>query len=592
MLRSIVVPAIGLFLVGAACSDDKPAVGLDDVEVASVRVLPDSPTVEVGTTRQLTALVRAADGTILDVRVDWSSLAESVAEVSAVGQLTGRTPGQATIVAQAVGRQGTSRVTVAPASGQRGLLPRSLTYLGGSGREQVRDVAVDAAGNVYVAGFTTSADFPTTPGAVQRNHNPGTPLTSAIATSDAFVMKYDPSGNLIWSTFVGGPNYDAAAALEVGPGGDVFIAGYAGPGFPVTNGAFQTAFQGGQEADFYGPQDGFVCRLRADGAAIVFCSYFGTPDRLGVRDVDVDANGNVYLASSYLAGTYPGSVGAAFINHPLGEQDAVLAKVSPDGSSVLWAVYVGGSGRDLGSNSVRLDAAGDPYLLFTTASPDAQVTAGAFDQSYNGRQDLFLAKFSAGTGALRWGTYLGGAGDEWTETHGLALDAAGNAYVGVPTTSANFPTTAGAYQSKLLGGGDVGVAKLSADGGRLLAGTLIGGSGADEGEGIAVDGDGAVFLSGTTGSSDFPTTAGAHQRTLGGGRDAVVVLLAPEFRSLQYSSYAGGSGEEIGRAVSTSANLNYIYGGQTVSRDLPVAAAVQVGYRGGETDGFFGRLLR
>ncbi|MDX2198256.1 MAG: SBBP repeat-containing protein [Phycisphaerae bacterium] len=138
----------------------------------------------------------------------------------------------------------------------------SAHILGGMIADQLRDIAIDAEGNIYVAGGASSSDFPVTPGAYQTTHF-DTPSNPAITPYDVVVAKFAPSGQLIWSTFIGGPNYDRAYAIEIAPDGTIFVAGRAGAGFPVTAGAFQTQLLGGQEAAVYVPQDGFVCRLSA-----------------------------------------------------------------------------------------------------------------------------------------------------------------------------------------------------------------------------------------------------------------------------------------------------------------------------------------
>src|SRR5688572_23113435 len=120
------------------------------------------------------------------------------------------------------------------------------SYLGGGQYEVVRDIATDAAGNAYLTGGTESSNFPTTPGALQRVANPGSPENNTLDRLDAFIVKMDPNGNIVWSTLLGGPNYDRAYGIVVDAQGFVYVAGRAGRGFPVTPGAFQTTFQGGQ----------------------------------------------------------------------------------------------------------------------------------------------------------------------------------------------------------------------------------------------------------------------------------------------------------------------------------------------------------
>jgi hypothetical protein len=134
----------------------------------------------------------------------------------------------------------------------------------------------------------------------------------------------------------------------------------------VTAGAFQTTFMGAGWSFLpspYGNQDGFVAKLSSDGSRLLWASYFGTTDDRIIRDLDVDGNGDIYIASARNTGSYPASVAGAFINSPIGGiTDAVFAKIKGDGSRVLWAKYLGGTGGESGTNSVRVDAQGNPAL--------------------------------------------------------------------------------------------------------------------------------------------------------------------------------------------------------------------------------------
>jgi hypothetical protein len=465
------------------------------------------------------------------------------------------------------------------------------TYLGGSNFEHIRDVTTDSQGKVYVTGGTTSPDFPVTAGAFQTTHNPGTPDSPSIDHFDVFVTKLDASGRIIWSTFLGGPNYDRAYAIKVDNQGYVYVAGRAGRGFPVTAGAFQTSFQGGQSAAFYGPQDGFIAKLAPDGSRLIWASYFGTSDPSIIRDIALDQNGDVYLASGWAAGAYEPTVAAAFNNSPRGGADGVFAKIKGDGSRVLWATYLGGSDWESDQNSVRLDAAGNPYVLLTTRSTDIITTPGAYDRSFAGVEDLYVAKLAPSTGNLVWATYLGGPEDESTETHEFAVDPQGNVYVAAPTSSLTLPTTTGAFQRSYGGGGnDIYLAKISPDGSTLLAGTYIGGTGNDRAEGVAVDALGQVYFTGTTTSPNFPVTSDAFQSSLAGPRDAIAVMVSADFSQLLYSSYIGGSGEEYGRAACVDLAGNFYFGAETPSSNWPVLNAMQSVFGGGPADSTLSRL--
>ena len=185
------------------------------------------------------------------------------------------------------------------------------TFLGGSGQDQIRDVATDSQGNIYVVGGTASPDFPTTSGAYQRIHNPGNPDMRGTVRYDVFVTKLDPTGRVLWSTLVGGRNYDRAYAVAADSQGFVYVAGRAGRGFPVTPGAFQTVFMGTVRANPvpYGEQDGFILKLKPDGSELVWASYFGADDTVIVRDMSIDREGNAYLASGYGSGLAPRKLG-------------------------------------------------------------------------------------------------------------------------------------------------------------------------------------------------------------------------------------------------------------------------------------------
>lgn len=467
------------------------------------------------------------------------------------------------------------------------------TYLGGSDFEQARDVAIDDRGYVYATGGTRSRDFLAT----YTFKTPGEKEAPAVHDLDVFVTKFDPAGAVVWSTVVGGPNYDRAYAIEVDSQGFVYVGGRGGNGFPVTKGAFQKAFAGGGEAGFYSNQDGFVFKLKPDGSDLVWASYFGGTDQGIVRDVDIDASGNVYVGAGFHpGGSYPTSVRGAFQKgfrpDPLGGNDTVVAKIEADGTEVLWATYLGGSSDDSPAPSVRVDASRYVYVAGTTHSPDFSMTQGAYDTSYNGEVDGYVAKLSPDGENLVFATYFGGSrNDSPGGTHGLTLDSEGNPYVAGDTTSTDMPTTPGAFQTAYHGGStgkwqqdrDFFVMKLSADGSRLVGSTYVGGSSGDgPPEGVVVDRFGNVYFTGGSYSSDFPTTLGAFQKTnvaAAGKPNGVLVKLSADFSTLRYSTYFGGTGGGSLRAVAINANGDIAAGG-LVEENWPLRNAHQSKYAG------------
>ncbi|RMD80957.1 MAG: hypothetical protein D6815_12955 [Candidatus Dadabacteria bacterium] len=464
-------------------------------------------------------------------------------------------------------------------------------YLGGSEVDQIRDLAISASGDVYVTGGTASSNFPT-----KANESGYVYDATHNGSYDVFVTKVGPDGAIRWSTFIGGPGYDRAYAIELDGQGGVYIAGRAGIGFPVSAGVLQTAFQGGREhlGDPYGEQDGFVCKLTAEGV-LVFCTYFGGTDGSMIRDIAIDAAGDLYLASAYVNGTtYPPAIGGSFLNSPGGGQDTVVAKISGDGRQMRWARYVGGSAEEVGTASVRVDhtAPGNVYLLTATQSAGL-ATPGAYDESYGGGPDILLATFDP-QGALRWASYLGGSGNDSTETHELGVDGAGNAYVVIGTTS---PTGEIARSGQTVehrygaGGGqsDIVAAKISADGRRLLVLTLLGGSGDDRAEGTAVDAAGNVVFTGLTASADFPVTADAVQAEFRGAYDALAVRLTPNLE-LEYSSYRGGEKIDYGRSAAIGQGRMAIFGGVSESAKWPVVGGAGQTQKSGLFDGILWKL--
>jgi uncharacterized protein (TIGR03437 family) len=470
------------------------------------------------------------------------------------------------------------------------------TYLGGSAFEHVRDVATDAGGNVYVTGGTESSDFP----AATRLVTPGTTDTG-VANFDIFVAKLNSVGAILWSTRIGGPNYDRAYAIEIDPKGSIILAGRAGRGFPVTRGAFQATFKGGIEAAFYGNQDGVILKLSPDGQRIEWASYFGTEDPKIIRDIAVDPNGDLFVASHRISGTYIPSVAAAFQNRPLGGSDGVLAKIAGDGSRVMWASYIGGGGEEGGGQpSVRVDSAGNAYYLTLTSSTDASTTPTAYRRRLAGGSDFYLTKWS-GDGSLLFATYIGGSSDELYETHNLALDSHGNAYIGATTLSADFPTTPGAFDQTHNGNGGSGtgsrtnypgdgvIAKISSDGSRLLASTFLGGRFGEAIEGLAVDPEGYVHVTGGTFSDNFPVSPGSYQRTRTGTVNSFYAQVSPDLSTLIYSTYIGG-GQDAGRTLAVDDTGAAYFGGEADAGGFPVRNAAQPNYGGGG-DGFLVKVV-
>jgi hypothetical protein len=454
------------------------------------------------------------------------------------------------------------------------------TYLGSTGADFVRDVLVDAQGNLYAIGGTASTDLPTTMGTAQ-------PANGGL--SDAFVTKFDPQGQIVWSTYLGKAESDAAFAAAFDPQGNVVIGGCAGKSFETTAGVIQPAFEGTPTTNPGDPQpataqDGFVAKLKGTDGTRLWATFFGAKDddKSCVRDLAVDStDGSIYLAATTDNGTYPAAVLAAFQNGhrptPLGGVDGVLAKLSGDATQLAWATYVGGSGAESVSPSVRLDPQGNPVVLFSTKSTDAETSAGAFDTSASpgGKLDFYVAKFAL-NGPLIWATYLGGDQDETTETNNLLVRSDGTVAIaaGTQSTQVTFPLVPGAtpYDATQNGNGgatsgegtsyagDCAIAILDGSGASLVASTFLGGRFGESCEGVGEDAQGNLYVTGATFSDDFPTASGAYQGEQTASLSTFVAVLSRDLASLRYGTYFGASG--AGRALAVQADAKVVFGGE------------------------------
>ena len=443
------------------------------------------------------------------------------------------------------------------------------TFVGGSDYEWGYALALDGAGNVLVAGRTPSSDYPTTAGAYDTGFN---------GNHDVFVFKLAAggAGGLLYSTFVGGSTWDAGRALVLDGAGNAVVTGDTNSyDFPTTAGAYDTS-QNGRD-------DAFVFKLAAGGDSLLYSTVVGgnTAD-VGYALV-LDGAGNAVVTGYTNSYDFPTTAGAYDTGYN-GIGDVFIFKLAVGGDSLLYSTFVGGSDYEWGY-ALALDGGGNVLVTGNTWSSDFPTTAGAYDTSHNGGyHDAFVFKLAAsGTGGLLYSTFVGGSSGDWGEA--LALDRAGNVLVTGMTESADFPTTAGAYDTSHNGGfQDVFVFKLAAGGDFLLYSTFVGGGDGDWGYALALDGWGNVLVTGWTQSSDFPTTAGAYDASHnGGGYDVFVFKLAAGGDSILYSTFVGGSSSDYGYALALDGAGNVLVTGRTLSSDFPTTAgAYDTGHNGSE----------
>jgi hypothetical protein len=262
-----------------------------------------------------------------------------------------------------------------------------------------------------------------------------------------------------------------------------------------------------------------------------------------------------------------------------GPEDAFVTKLNPTGSALVYSTYLGGSDYDLGTG-IAVDSAGNAYVTGRTYSTDFPTMNPLQAAANGGQADAFVAKLNPAGSAFVYSTYLGGS--YFDQGNGIAVDSAGNAYVIGDTDSGDFPTTENAAQPAISGSEDAFVAKLNPTGSSLVYSTYLGGSDYENGYGIAVNSTGSAFLTGSTSSTDFPTTKNAAQPANGGRADAFAAKLDPTGSAFVYSTYLGGSNSDQGWGIAVdSAGKAYIIG-LTCSTDFPITpGAFQTNYGGG-----------
>jgi hypothetical protein len=392
------------------------------------------------------------------------------------------------------------------------------TFIGGSGDDMASGILLDSRGDVYVAGTTRSADFPTTEGAPQRSYGGG--------PSDGYVVKLSGDGALLlFSTYLGGEEGDPVNGMAIDAARDIYIAGAtSSTRFPVTAGALQTALRGSRNA--------WIAKLRVDPPSLIYATYHGGSDDTTLGGaVAVDASGSAYLTGRTLASDFPTTSGAlqpAFAGAGIGGErfgDGFVSRFSPDGSSLLYSTYLGGLSGD-GPETIAIDSTGAAYVAGFTCSRNFPTTAGAYQPEHGGGDcDGFVSKLAPEGDHLVFSTYLGGNNSD--QANVLALDRHGRIHVGGTTSSADFPTTAGAHSSTRKGQNDGFISILNTEGTQLFYSTYLGGtapSGAPQDNlfGLALDGAGNIYVTGQTRSTDFPVTAGALQPTHNGLDDVFV----------------------------------------------------------------------
>ncbi|HEY3161196.1 MAG TPA: hypothetical protein VGJ78_19660 [Vicinamibacterales bacterium] len=464
------------------------------------------------------------------------------------------------------------------------------TLTGGTGGEQLAglEAARDGSGDLFISGTTYSPDFGATPTPGQTAR-----YKSFVARLNALGDRYD------FVTFINGlQNQTYAGGMAADAGGGVTLVGTTVDlDFPVTPGAFQTALASVHTGQSEG--DGFVMRLNATGG-LVFSTYLGGSGNDGAGDVVIDSAGQIIVTGTTNSTDFPTTVGAydrTFNTPPAGDNtayplDAFIARLSANGTQLTYGTYYGGQTYETILDSV-IDPQGFLTIVGVTTSSatgrDIPLTADAFDSTWNGSEDGYVARFKldgAGTADLKYATFLGGVNQDVIE--GVAIDPTNPQLVTVAGwawydsfTGPFFPTTAGVFKPRLTPQppptqlfphnktGFVARFRFPAAGpASLVWSTFVGGNWEDFLSDVAVDETGAAIVVGGTRSHDLQTTRGAVDRTQDGvasdAHDCFVWKLSPNADQLLYSSYLGGTYEDCEAALTIGPKVAYL-GNNTIA---------------------------
>ena len=456
------------------------------------------------------------------------------------------------------------------------------TYLGGTGGDVAYGVTVDSAGEAYVTGVTASTNFPASSAGFQSTY---------AGDGDVFVTKFNSAGNgILFSTYLGGSGLETPAQILLDASKDIFLVGStSSSNFPTTSAGFQPTYGGNQDA--------FLTEMKPDGSALIYSTYIGGTGADFGTAVTLDTSGNAYVAGSTQSTDFPTKNPLQLGN--VGLSDAFVTEVDLTSGSetygqLKYSTYLGGSLADYGTGiAVRQSGANwNIYLCGYTSSTDFP-TQSALQSSLSGGTDIFITEFTPGSSALLFSTYLGGSSND--RAFAMIVDASGNIFLTGDTQSTNFPVTATAYQSSVLGTANAFLTKVGPGATTLVYSTIFGGSGTDQATSMALDPAGNIYITGFTQSGNFPLLD-SFQNVLGISgagtcgstnlvnvtaqalcADAFVAKFGPSGIPI-YSSFLGGNGTDSGQSIAVdSTGAVYVAGGSTSHklsrhlRGLPVA---------------------
>ena len=384
---------------------------------------------------------------------------------------------------------------------------------------------------------------------------------------------------LVYGTFFGGSDGERAYVVVDSIGDPYLIGGTESDDFPTTPGSYQLDHNGGQF-------ECFISKFSSDGKSLVFSTFLGGSDWDSPGQALIDQSGNIYLSGSTMSSDFPTTSGAYQEDFGGGshwsDDDCYLLKLNATGDRLIYSTYIGSDDDDDQGGAICLASDGSVIMNGLTRSSNFNVTQGAFQTIHNGGREAFVCKLNPQGSDLVFSTFLGGSDNEGIA--GIAVDSNGSIYVSGETSSTDFPTTAGAYQTTLKGRYNAFITKLSSDGSSLVYSTYLGGDESTRAAGILVDGSDSAHVTGYTGSSNFPTTPGAFKTThTDDETDIFITRLSADGKSLVSSTLLGGERGESASGILLDEEDNVCLCGETRSTQFPTTkAAPQKSNNGGE----------
>lgn len=441
------------------------------------------------------------------------------------------------------------------------------SYFGGSEKDIITGMAIDSGGNVIIVGGTFSTDLVVHNG-FQLEYGGGSSENIHENGGDGFVIKFSPSGDIIWGTYLGGNDLDSCNNVIVDSEDNILVIGKTMSGnFPTTDNALKKQFGG--------ITDGFISKFLSNGS-LIYSTYIGENGTENLGNLIEDKSGNILMVGETGSSNFTTTLNAPQDTFGGGVFDTILLKLSHNCSDLLLSTFLGGSKGD-GAYNIALDNESNIIVTGYTLSDDFPLKKALQDEILGDERDIFITKFNS-TGQIIFSTYLGGISIE--DPFGLTVNASGNIIISGRTASQDYPTENG-LQNNYAGGVDAFISIISPDGQTLEYSTFLGGNGWDTLHQILVNSSNSIFTCGI--GSGYPTK-NAFQETVIGGSDIVIMRFSPK-KKVEFSTYFGGTGDECPYSMNYNNDTLYIVG-FTDSESLYISDhAIQDDYSG-NTDGF------